>query len=132
MTIVANGLMVAPALDAAETLAGEGIKARVLDMHTVKPIDRDAALAAAAKETGAIVVAEEHLAHGGLGSVVAMTVAEIHPGADPVRQPRRPVRRERRPRRPAGEVRPDRREGRRGRQGRRRGQTPLIETFQKL
>jgi transketolase len=47
-------------------------------MHTVKPIDRDA-LAAAAKETGAIVVAEEHLAHGGLGSVVAMTVAELHP-----------------------------------------------------
>ncbi len=78
MTIVANGLMVAPALDAAETLAGEGIKARVLDMHTVKPIDRDA-LEAAARETGALVVAEEHLAHGGLGSVVAMTVAEIHP-----------------------------------------------------
>ncbi len=78
LTIVANGLMVAPALDAAETLAGEGINARVLDMHTVKPIDR-AALESAAKETGAIVVAEEHLAHGGLGSVVAMTLAEIHP-----------------------------------------------------
>ena len=78
LTIVANGLMVAPALDAAETLAGEGIKARVLDMHTVKPIDRDA-LESAARETGALVVAEEHLAHGGLGSVVAMTVAEIHP-----------------------------------------------------
>ncbi len=70
--------MVAPALDAAETLAGEGIEARVLDMHTVKPIDRDA-LEAAASETGALVVAEEHLAHGGLGSVVAYTVAEIHP-----------------------------------------------------
>lgn len=78
VTIVANGLMVAPALDAAEALAGEGIQARVLDMHTVKPIDRNA-LAAAAKETGALVVAEEHLAHGGLGSVVAMTVAEIAP-----------------------------------------------------
>ncbi len=78
VTIVANGLLVAPALDAAETLAGEGIKARVLDMHTVKPID-SAALAAAAKETGALVVAEEHLAHGGLGSVVAMTVAAIQP-----------------------------------------------------
>jgi transketolase len=78
LTIVANGIMVAPALDAAETLAGEGINARVLDMHTVKPIDRSA-LQAAARETGAIVVAEEHLAHGGLGSVVAMTVAEIHP-----------------------------------------------------
>lgn len=78
VTIVANGLMVAMALDAAEALAGQGVEARVLDMHTVKPIDRDALLAAA-KETGALVVAEEHLAHGGLGSVVAYTVAELHP-----------------------------------------------------
>jgi transketolase len=78
VTLVANGLMVAPALDAAEALAANGIKARVLDLHTVKPIDRDA-LTSAARETGAIVVAEEHLAHGGLGSVVAMTVADIHP-----------------------------------------------------
>jgi len=78
VTIVANGLLVAPALDAAEALAGAGIKARVLDMHTVKPIDR-AALQAAAEQTGALVVAEEHLAHGGLGSVVAMALAEIHP-----------------------------------------------------
>jgi transketolase len=78
LTIVANGLMVAVALDAAETLASEGISARVLDMHTVKPIDRNA-LEAAARETGALVVAEEHLAHGGLGSVVAMTVAESNP-----------------------------------------------------
>jgi transketolase len=78
VTIVANGLMVSSALDAADALAAEGIEARVLDMHTVKPIDRDA-LAKAAKETGAIVVAEEHLAHGGLGSIVAMTVAELAP-----------------------------------------------------
>jgi transketolase len=78
LTIIANGLMVGPALDAAEALAAEGISVRVLDMHTVKPIDRDA-LKAAAEETGAIVVAEEHLAHGGLGSVVAMNVAEIKP-----------------------------------------------------
>ena len=78
LTIVANGLMVASALDAADALAEEGIEARVLDMHTVKPIDRDA-LESAAKATGAIVVAEEHLAHGGLGSVVAMAVAELHP-----------------------------------------------------
>jgi transketolase len=78
VTIVANGLMVASALDAADTLAADGIQARVLDMHTVKPIDRDA-LASAARETGALVVAEEHLAHGGLGSVVAMTVAEMAP-----------------------------------------------------
>jgi transketolase len=78
VTIIANGLLVAPALDAAEALAGKGINARVLDMHTVKPIDRDALLAAA-QETGALVVAEEHLAHGGLGSVVAMTTAELCP-----------------------------------------------------
>src|SRR5262249_55757856 len=78
LTIVANGIMVAPALDAAEALAGAGIQARVLDMHTVKPADRDA-LRAAATETGAIVVAEEHLAHGGLGSVVADNVAQLHP-----------------------------------------------------
>jgi len=78
LTIVANGLMVALALDAAEFLAGEGLSARVLDMHTVKPIDR-AALEAAANETGALVVAEEHLEHGGLGSVVAMNAAGAHP-----------------------------------------------------
>ena len=108
VTIVANGLMVAPALDAAETLAGEGIQARVLDMHTVKPID-SAALDAAAKETGALVVAEEHLAHGGLGSVVAMTLARDPPGSHPLRQPGRPVRRKRRTRRLDRKVRADRR-----------------------
>ena len=78
VTLVANGLMVAAALDAAEELASKGVQARVLDMHTVKPIDRDA-LKAAATETGALVVAEEHLAHGGLGSAVAMVVAELKP-----------------------------------------------------
>jgi transketolase len=78
VTLVANGLMVAAALDAADTLAGEGVQARVLDMHTVKPLDGDA-LRAAAEQTGALVVAEEHLAHGGLGSAVAMSVAEQHP-----------------------------------------------------
>jgi transketolase len=78
VTLVANGLMVAAALDAAEELASKGVQARVLDMHTVKPIDRDA-VKAAATETGALVVAEEHLAHGGLGSAVAMAVAELKP-----------------------------------------------------
>jgi transketolase len=78
VTLVANGLMVAAALDAAEILAEAGVQARVLDIHTVKPIDRGA-LAAAAAETGALVVAEEHLAHGGLGSVVAMAIAELKP-----------------------------------------------------
>lgn len=78
LTIIANGLMVAEALKAAEELAKNNIEARVLDMHTVKPVDEDAILAAA-KETGKIVVAEEHLHHGGLGSVVAMSVARQHP-----------------------------------------------------
>jgi transketolase len=78
VTIIANGLMVAPALEAAEKLAASGIQARVLDMHTVKPID-DAAVLAAAKETGRIVVAEEHMLHGGLGSAVAMSVVRQHP-----------------------------------------------------
>src|SRR5437764_2768504 len=78
VTIIANGLMVSAALDAAEQLAGQGVQARVLDMHTVKPLD-DAAVLAAAKETGRIVVAEEHLIHGGLGSVVAQSVVRQHP-----------------------------------------------------
>jgi transketolase len=78
LTIIANGLMVAAALEAAEQLEKQGIKARVLDMHTVKPLD-DAAVLAAAKETGRIVVAEEHLLHGGLGSAVAMSAARQHP-----------------------------------------------------
>jgi transketolase len=78
LTIIANGLMVSAALDAAEKLASGGIQARVLDMHTVKPCD-DAAVLSAAQETGRIVVAEEHLLHGGLGSAVAMSAAKQHP-----------------------------------------------------
>jgi transketolase len=78
VTIIANGLLVAQALLAAETLEGEGTTARVIDMHTVKPLDRDAIRRAAA-ETGAIVVAEEHLVDGGLGVRVAQVVAETAP-----------------------------------------------------
>jgi transketolase len=78
LTIIANGLMVPAALEAADRLADKGVQARVLDMHTVKPLD-DSAVAAAARETGRIVVAEEHLLHGGLGSVVAMSAARQHP-----------------------------------------------------
>ena len=78
VTIIANGIMVAMALDAAAGLEGEGIYARVLDMHTVKPIDA-AAIEQAANETRGIVVAEEHLAHGGLGAIVSMVVAERRP-----------------------------------------------------
>ncbi len=74
VTILANGLMLAMALDAAEALAAQGVQARVLDMVSVKPLDREA-VARAVRETGALVVAEEHLRHGGLGSVVAMAAA---------------------------------------------------------
>jgi len=78
VTIVACGIMVPMALDAAAVLAEEGIDARVLDLHTLRPMDR-VALAAAARETGAIVTAEEHLLQGGMGSNVARVVAESCP-----------------------------------------------------
>jgi transketolase len=78
VAIIANGLLVAQAILAAETLESEGISARVIDMHTVKPLDREAIRRAAA-ETGAIVVAEEHLVDGGLGVRVAQVVAETVP-----------------------------------------------------
>ena len=78
VAIIANGLLVAQAILASETLASEGISARVIDMHTVKPLDREAIRRAAA-ETGAIVVAEEHLVDGGLGVRVAQVVAETVP-----------------------------------------------------
>jgi transketolase len=78
VTLIAYGLMVSAALEAADTLAADGVSARVLDMATVKPLD-EAAVLAAAMETGHIVVAEEHLAHGGLGSLVAVTLAELRP-----------------------------------------------------
>jgi transketolase len=78
LTIIANGLMVAEALRAAEKMAGHGVQARVLDMHTVKPLD-DEAVAKAARETGRIVVAEEHLLHGGLCAAVALSAARQRP-----------------------------------------------------
>jgi transketolase len=78
VTLVACGLMVSRCLEAAERLAGEGISARVLDMHTVKPLD-EAAVLQAARETGAIVTAEEHSVVGGLGGAVAELLAECAP-----------------------------------------------------
>jgi transketolase len=78
VTIVANGLMLSRALEAAKLLSEEGLSARVLDVHTVKPLDKQA-IATAAAETGAIVTAEEHLLHGGMGTVVAQVVADTHP-----------------------------------------------------
>jgi transketolase len=77
-TIIAIGLMVKVALEAAQNLKGEGIDCRVLSMPTLKPID-EAAITQAAAETGAIVTAEEHLEHGGLGSAVARVVAARRP-----------------------------------------------------
>ena len=78
VTLIANGLLVAQAILAAEALEADGVAARVIDMHTVKPLDREA-ISRAASETGAIVVAEEHLVDGGLGVKVAQAVAETHP-----------------------------------------------------
>ncbi len=78
VTLIATGLLVAESIRAAETLEAEGISARVIDMHTVRPLDREA-IARAARETGAIVVAEEHLVDGGLGVRVAQVAAETHP-----------------------------------------------------
>ena len=78
VTIIATGLMVERALQAAEQLKAEGIDAAVINMATIKPIDRDIILKAAA-ETGAIVTAEEHNIIGGLGSAVAEVVCEGYP-----------------------------------------------------
>jgi transketolase len=78
VTIIAAGLLVAQAILAAEALEAEGVAARVIDMHTAKPLDRDA-ISRAAAETGAIVVAEEHLVDTGLGVKVAQVVAETYP-----------------------------------------------------
>jgi transketolase len=76
-TIIAIGLMVKEALEAAQNLKSEGIDCRVLNMPTLKPLDQAAIIKAA--ETGAIVTAEEHLEHGGLGSMVARVVTQNQP-----------------------------------------------------
>ena len=78
VTIVATGLMVDIANNAANALAEQGINARVINIHTIKPLDKDIILKAA-KETGAIVVAEEHNVIGGLGSAVTEAVCESFP-----------------------------------------------------
>ena len=78
VTLIATGLLVAESIRASELLEAEGISARVIDIHTIKPLDRDA-IAKAARETGAIVVSEEHLVDSGLGVRVAQMVGETHP-----------------------------------------------------
>jgi len=77
-TIIAIGVMVSRALEAAAELAREGIDCRVLNMPTLKPID-ETAIVKAAGETGVIVTAEEHQEHGGLGSTVARIIAKGRP-----------------------------------------------------
>ena len=79
VTLIANGMMVQMALEAAKILENEGISARVIDMHTIKPLD-EAIVLKAAEETGAIVVSEEHNVIGGLGEAVAACCAENCPG----------------------------------------------------
>ena len=78
LAILACGVMVYEALVAAQELSTRGISARVLNLHTLKPLDTEA-IARAARECGAIVTAEEHQIHGGLGSAVAETVVQSHP-----------------------------------------------------
>ncbi|MGE4282093.1 MAG: transketolase family protein [Clostridia bacterium] len=78
ITVIANGPMVYEALAAAELLAKEGIEVRVINLHTAKPLDEEIIIKAA-KETGAIVTAEEHQIAGGMGSAVAECVVRNHP-----------------------------------------------------
>lgn len=78
VTLVATGIMVQESLKAAEMLKEEGIDARVINIHTIKPIDKDI-LIKAAEETGAIVTAEEHNISGGLGSAVAEVICQNSP-----------------------------------------------------
>jgi len=78
VTVIACGLMVYEALMAADTLSKEGIDVRVINMHTIKPIDEEA-IVRSAEETGAIVTAEEHQINGGLGSAVAEVLVRQRP-----------------------------------------------------
>lgn len=78
LTIIATGILVPDAMTAAQKLADDGVDARVIDIHTIKPIDEEIILKAAA-ETGAIVTAEEHSVIGGLGDAVAHTVVKNCP-----------------------------------------------------
>jgi transketolase len=78
VTLVATGLLVFEAMEAAEILKAEGIDASVVDIHTLKPLDKDL-LITEARKTGAFVVAEEHLTFGGLGSAVSQMIAQNHP-----------------------------------------------------
>ena len=97
VTIVGTGLMVGESLEAAELLANEGISARVINLHTIKPLDGEILLSAA-QETGALVTAEEHSVIGGLGGAVSEYLSEVCPV--PVLRVR--AQRSVRPQRPSG------------------------------
>lgn len=78
ITIIAAGETVRVALDAAKALSENGVSARVINMHTIKPLDEEAIIAAA-RETGRIITVEEHSIYGGLGAAVAEVVVQHHP-----------------------------------------------------
>ena len=78
LTLIAAGEMVWPVFKAAEIMQEKGISARVLDMHTIKPLD-EGAIQKAAEETRGIITVEEHSIYGGLGSAVAEKVVQAHP-----------------------------------------------------
>jgi transketolase len=78
VTIFSVGVAVSTALQAAEALASQGTSCRVVNVHTLKPVD-EAAILEAARETGAVVTVEEHYIHGGLGSIVAQTLGKGYP-----------------------------------------------------
>ncbi len=78
LTIVATGLPVAACLEAAEKLAADGVEAKVINIHTIKPLDEEL-IVAAAKETGKVVTVEEHSVIGGLGSAVCDCLSEKAP-----------------------------------------------------
>jgi transketolase len=77
-TVIACGLMVHESLQAAGILSGENISVRVINMHTIKPVDQEAIIRSA-RETGALVTAEEHQINGGLGSAVAEVITRNYP-----------------------------------------------------
>ena len=78
ITLISSGVLLTQCLEAAEVLKEKGVEARVLNMHTIKPVDREA-VEKAARETGRIVTVENHNIIGGLGSAVAELLAENHP-----------------------------------------------------
>ena len=85
VTLIASGGMLATANKVASTLAGQGLGVRLLSMHTVKPLDKDA-VTRAATETRYVFTLEEHSVEGGLGGAVAEVMAELEPGSAPLRR----------------------------------------------